>query len=337
VPDYAGGGGRRRGLGAASVLASIAAATLIALGVPEAASAQPAAPMDPTAFAVELDRLSTLVSAGEGGVVPELRVPTVWVVEAGGQRFELPALWLSHAIREARRNPATWPSRRTNILAKLNALKIEAQSLAAARAPGRSPAELSTARATLARVLARPEFKRMAQQSAVSRLRQRFSEWLLRMWDRLGGGRLGRRGTAIVFAWVAALLALGALSVWLIRLITRSDNTRRLTLTAPPARRRSARLWARDALAAADPREAARCAYRAAVSALEEEGAWRPDDTRTPREYLRLLPQQHRRQGLLADVTRRFEEIWYGARAATEEDRRSLLGRLKELGCLPAG
>jgi hypothetical protein len=71
------------------------------------------------------------------------------------------------------------------------------------------------------------------------------------------------------------------------------------------------------------------------LSSLEEEGALRGDETRTPREFLRLLPETHRRRGLLADVTRRFEEIWYGARHPTEEDRRSLLARLEELGCLP--
>ena len=34
----------------------------------------------------------------------------------------------------------------------------------------------------------------------------------------------------------------------------------------------------------------------AVISRLEEEGAWRLDDTRTPREYLRLLPADHRRR-----------------------------------------
>jgi hypothetical protein len=317
-------------------LAAITVAVLIALGAPVAVSAQPPAAMDLAAFATELDRLSMIVSAGEPGVVPLIRLPTVWGIETGGQRFELPARWLEHALREARRDPASWPSRRASILAQLHALKLEAGSLADARTAGRPAADISTARASLARVLAAPEFKRMARQSAMSRLRQRVSDWLLRMWERLGGGRLGRRGTAMAFAWIAALLALGTLSVWLVRLIMRPDHAQRLPLTPPPPRRRSARLWARDALAAVDAREAARCAYRAAVSALEEEGAWRPDDTRTPREHLRQLAADHRQRRLLVDVTQRFEEIWYGARDATEEDRRSLLGRLRELGCLPA-
>ena len=37
-----------------------------------------------------------------------------------------------------------------------------------------------------------------------------------------------------------------------------------------------------------------------------------------------------------AGISRRFEEIWYGARPATDDDRRTALGRLRELECLPA-
>jgi hypothetical protein len=170
----------------------------------------------------------------------------------------------------------------------------------------------------------------------MSRLRQQATAWLLRMWERLGGGRLGRRGTAVLFAWTTALLALGVLTTWLVRLVLRSDHHRRLALTAPPATHWTARRWARAAMTASDPREAARCAYRAIVCRLEEEGVWRVDDTRTPREYLRILPRDHRRLGLLRDVTRQFEEIWYGARSASEDDRRTWLARLREVGCLPA-
>lgn len=176
----------------------------------------------------------------------------------------------------------------------------------------------------------------MARENAIGRLRQRISQGLLRFWERLGGARLGSRGTAIVFAWIAVLVALSVLATWLVRLMVRPDRGRRFALSTPPSGTRSARAWAHDARAAADPREAARCAYRATVRGLEEEGAWRVDDTRTPREYLKLLPAQHRRRTLVADVTRRFEEIWFGAREATEDDRRAVLARLRELGCLRA-
>ena len=184
-------------------------------------------------------------------------------------------------------------------------------------------------------VLAGPEFTRMAQESAFARLRQRMTEWLIGLWQRLGGPRLGSRTTAILFAWIAVLVAAGALAIWLVRFLRHAERPRS-ALPAPHPARMPAGAWARQALAAADLREASRCAYRAVISGLEEEGAWRSDATRTPREYLRLLPVDHRRRPPVADVGRRFEEIWFGARTATDEDRAAALARLKEVGCLPA-
>jgi hypothetical protein len=304
------------------------AVALIAMVAP-AAAAQASASMDPAAFAAELQRISSLMTSAPQDRVPTIDVPAVWAVHAGEQRFEIPASWLRRDLEAARRDSSRWPARRVRLLAQLEALRREAESLSEARAdPG-------AARAALTRVLAGPEFKYMVQQSAMTRLRQRFTQWMLRMWERLGGDRLPGRGTALVFAWIVALSALGLLTAWLVRLIMRPAAAGGLALTPPPARRRSARAWALEARRAADPREVARCAYHAVVRSLEEDGAWRADDTRTPREYVGLLPHDHRRHGLLADVTRRFEEIWYGACAATEDDRRSLLSRLKELGCLP--
>jgi len=318
-----------------SIRVAAGVALLIALAMPAAAARSPKA-MDPAAFAAELQRLSTILSSAPPGVVPDVPVPVVWSVEAAGQRVDMPSGRLQLELEAARRDPSSWPSRRTTLLAWLDALRHETTALSAAAASPATPSDVVETRATLARVLAGPEFKRMAQESAMSRLRERLSDWIVRMWDRLGGNRLASRSNTVVFAWIVALAALAVLTTWLVRLIRRPEFRAGLALTAPSVRTRSARAWAREARAAADPREAARYAYRAAVCRLEEEGAWRADEARTPREYLGLLPRDHRCHGLLADVTRRFEEIWYGAREATEEDRRSLLIRLEELGCLPS-
>jgi hypothetical protein len=291
--------------------------------------------MSPDAFVAELERLSTDVAGGRHGEVPNVRMPSMWVIETGEQRFEMPAGWLRTEIETARRQPAQWPAKRSAILARLDALKFEAHGLVV-RLRSDPAGDRTASRDALSDVLAGPEFRQMQQQSAVSRLWEQISEMLLRAWHRLGGQRLGSRGTAILFAWLTVLVALGVLSAWLARLLLRPDRLRGPAAGAPAARVRSARAWAHDALTAPDPREATRCAYRAAVRGLEEEGAWRADPARTPREYLRLLPSDHRRRVLLSDVARRFEEIWFGARAATEDDRRAVLAWLKELGCLPA-
>jgi hypothetical protein len=290
--------------------------------------------MDPSGFAAELGRLSRIITDAPPTTVPHLDVPAVWTVEAEGQRYDMPAGWLRRDLERARSTPAEWPAQRGRILAQLAALKVEADALGAFDEP-RLRASTEKARGALSTILADPEFRHMAQKSAMDALRARVSRWLLQMWERLGGERLGRRSTTLVFAWIVAFAALAGLAVWVLRSL-RAAPVERIALSTPPLARQSARAWARAARAAADPREAARYAYRAVLSSLEEEGALRGDETRTPREFLGLLPHTHRRRGLLADVTRRFEEICYGARHPTDEDRRSLLARLEELGCLPA-
>lgn len=293
--------------------------------------------MPPDAFARMLEQLSGQIASGEPGDVPTVRIPPVWAVEADGQRFEIPAGWIEREMRLARQNPASWPARRSNLLARLGALRLEAQALAVRAGAGQGGQGVDAARVTLTDVLARPEYGQMARASAVSRLRQRVLEWLVRVWQRLGGGPLGRRGTAVALAWILSLLAITALATMVARMLMRPDGARLpLAPGGRDGRSKPSRAWAREALNAADAREAIRCAYGAVVSGLEEEGTWRRDDARTPREYGRLLPAGHRRRPLFTDVARRFEEIWFGARTATGDDRAAVLGRLKELGCLPA-
>jgi uncharacterized protein DUF4129 len=290
--------------------------------------------MDPVAFVADLQRVSAEVSGGSAGHVPVVTLPSAWIIEAGDQRIDVPAQSFRRALENARRNPSAWPAERSRILAQLAAMQDEARAFAAGTSgDARTPAG---SRDTLTTILSGAEFRQLREQSALARLRQRAAEWLLDVWDRLGGSMLGRRGTAIAFAWVAVLVTLGMLTSWLMRVILRSSPSERFGLAPAPSKRRSARAWARDAITAGDPREAMRYAYRALICGLDEEGAWRLDEARTPREYLRLLPADHRRRSPAGDVIRRFEEVWFGARVATEADRAAVVARLKELGCLPA-
>jgi hypothetical protein len=294
--------------------------------------AAPAQALSPSAFAQELQRLEAAVSDGAPGQVPDVRPPSAWTVEANGQRIDVPAAGILRSLDEARRNPSLWPARRAALLEHLRALQAEARALGTQASVADSR---GAARATLEDVLAAPEFQRLRKQSALARLRQRFSEWLLDVWEQLGGAALGRRGTATAFAWIVAIAALIVLAAAVVRLILRPAS-RSTVAPQSDGERHPARLWARKALAAADPREALRYAYTATIYGLEEEGVWSADDSRTPREYLRLLPHDHRRRRLMADLTVRFEEIWFAAREATENDRALALAGLKELGCLPA-
>ena len=289
--------------------------------------------IDLTTFENELQQLAAAIAVAPAGDLPALRarVPAAWVVRTSHGQVTAPADWITIAIDDAIKAPEAWPATRATLASRLKAMLEEVSDADSAAAP-----DVARARTSLTEILARREFAAGRRSAWMGSLRNRISEWLQRLFSRLGGDRLGRRGIAIVLAWLAVLAALAVLVSWLVRGLVRSTRGASLHLTAPFARRKSARAWALEAAAAADPREAARCGYHAALQRLEEEGAWQIDDTRTPREYLRLLPQAHARRSILSDITGRFEQIWYGARQATADDASAVIARLKDLGCLRA-
>lgn len=283
----------------------------------------------------ELARLRTALGSASVEELPGIAssIPSVWTVTADGQRIDVSTAWITGALEEARKKPGEWPARRAALSTRLDAI---AQEIARVSGSADAPPDMERSRAAAATILAREEFQRNPSENALANLRRRITDWLVSMWDRYVGNRFGTERVASAVAWVTALSALVALSWWLIASLLRSTDRAGLSLTAPAARRTSARAWAQQAAAAADPRETVRCAYRATVATLEEEGTWRHDDARTPREHLRLLPVEHRRRPLFADVSRRFEDVWFGARTPTVDDTRAMLVRLQELGWLRA-
>jgi hypothetical protein len=116
--------------------------------------------------------------------------------------------------------------------------------------------------------------------------------------------------------------------LWRARVPRRTQSS--LALEVP---RLTSAEWAARAYAAlrqGDAREAMHCGYHAVLFRLEEQGVWRVDDARTPREYVRLLPAQDARRDAFIDLTRRFEQTWYGSRAA---DGAGLIENLEAFGC----
>jgi hypothetical protein len=205
------------------------------------------------------------------------------------------------------------------------------------RQSSHSSGRMRVPRETLARILEQPEFQRGALTAWTDALQARIVKWIESLFARLVTGPVSRLALVKLLAWVAGLSALAALAWWLVRSLRRSTPTSTGRYQPAASARRSARSWARDALLAhrgGNRREAARCAYNAALTRLEEEGALRRDESRTPREYLRLLPPAHRHIGAMSDVTGRFERAWYGAATPGADDSLVLLNRLKELGCL---
>jgi hypothetical protein len=203
---------------------------------------------------------------------------------------------------------------------------------AIARADVVTDSDRAAARSAAQEILERPEFQR----TSADRLNEAIQRWITEKMDalfrRLGGNGPTVASIAKVMAWTISIAALIALAVWLFRQRRAQHATTLAGLQAPTVRLTS-REWAeraRDALRAGDAREAIRCGYHAALFRLEEQGVWRVDDARTPREYLSLLKVEDARRGPLIELTRDFEYTWYGSRPA---DGHGLLERLEVLGC----
>jgi hypothetical protein len=290
------------------------------------------APLEVAAFLEELDRLRGALDAADPTAAARLAdtLPSRWVVRVQDHVIEVPSETIVQGLRQAAVRGQK--SRRDAVRRQFAALRAEA--LDALDAPHRSRDALH---AVLREVLDRPEFQSGWASVWARSLRERVTRWLRNLWSSFGAASLGSRQIALTFAWTAALVAFMVLTVGVARMLTRATGVSALRLP-PPARERGSREWVDRALAAAragDGREAVRCAHRAAIHRLAEDGVWRLDDSRTPREYVQLLPPGHERGAPLFELTRLFEQIWYGRRLTTVDDAAGLSRRLEDLGCLP--
>ena len=194
-----------------------------------------------------------------------------------------------------------------------------------------APIDYTAARAALQDVLAHREFQRRDMTEWSDQFQRWVYDWVRYLLDTLFGTETTPASVARGLAWIIAIGALAALVVWALRMRRSPGASRPLAIAVVP--RLTSRQWtakARAALRDGDAREALRCGYHAVLFRLEEQGVWRVDDSRTPREYLSLLTPQDARHAALVDLTREFEQVWYAARPT---DGRGLLERLEVFGC----
>lgn len=309
--------------------------TLLALVVLSGAQAhQGAATFDLPGYIAELDRISGGVSTAS--TPQQARAATSgmrdrWFVTIGDQIVIVDMGWLETELAATTARPEQWARSQSRIGRRLAAMSAEA---AATETPATQPPGTA-----LAEVLSRREFQQSTSSRWLKNQQNRVSQWILQMLDRLTGSAIGSRRLAIVFAWTTSLLALSAFAFWLALTLTRRTSAAALGLDVTPLPRTAAREWALRAMAAVragDVREAVRFAYRAALSRLDEQGTWRVDESRTPREYLGLLPSDDPRHPVVSELTRQFEQICYGRRTVTGEDARLVADHLERLGCLHA-
>jgi len=258
-------------------------------------------------------------------------LPPKSFVREGAQTLEVGHSWLNSALVEF---TAAKPERRPELLRQMQ-VRLAAQQHEADAFRQTAPYPASS-RQKLAAILSQREFSRVHGPSAWDLWKQRINNWIVRWLDRIFSGvSYSPRGGEIL-VWIVIAVALCIVAIWLKRTATRriEDWPREPIPFAPSAKHW--RKWlaeARDAAQQGRWRDAIHLAYWAAISQLEQGGAWIPDRARTPREYLRALPAANRNRPELEALTRRFEMTWYGRHDAASEDFADTLVQLEKLGC----
>lgn len=232
--------------------------------------------------------------------------------------------WLRDALVSAKKAPA---QKRADAM---QAAEDHLKELAAESSGGGSSADQATfehAKQIAAGVLAGEEFRAAEGPSWLDRQIAKVEDWLERMF--FGMANVGARNPWIapLIEWICFGLAAGGLVFFVRRSLAR--QTLRIALSESAAMRgsdRDATDWARlaeERAAAKDWRDAVHCLYWAGIVSLESRQAWRPNPTRTPREYVRLLRPGSEAQRLLRDLTGRFERAWYGHGSVDEAEFRA--------------
>jgi hypothetical protein len=281
-------------------------------------------------------RIEATEASGEGRAIAS-ELPTAWHVRQGDDDYTVSSEWIAAPLRQAGTHPAEWPKTRATLIEHLTQMRDEAMSLQEGEEDSGKTEEGAVTTTTthdphaaLKEVLALSEFKQREDSRWNDEIRRRISQWITDMLDRLPSTHGATAAVSMAFAWAASIWALIALVVylWRARLPRRSITPLAIELPRPTSAEWAARAYA--ALRAGDAREAMHCGYHAVLFRLEEQGVWHVDDARTPREYVHLLPAHDARRAAFIDLTRRFEQTWYGSRAA---DGPGLIKNLEAFGC----
>ncbi len=287
--------------------------------------------LTPPEYRAELDRLSAAASQLDSSSkpVPEPlhAVPYHWQVRAGQTEFDISTEGLQSDVRryESERNVENAAAIRT----RLESLRAQIDGYE------KPPADVSASRTQLTSILARREFRDVAGPSALDRLKQRLMEFLIRVFQHFF------RSTAIptigrVFVYGLMGVALLVLLYAAYRTFWRGQEMVEVVPTDLAVSAKAWTLWLAEARAAAvkgEWRDAIHLAYWAGISFLEQQGFWKPDRARTPREYLHLLSGADEKHETLTVLTRIFELAWYARRDASEGAFSEALAQLEKLGC----
>ncbi len=255
-------------------------------------------------------------------------VPQAWAIPMPTGEYRLPSDWLLVALRRWHDHPDADARH-----ALVDVIAHRRATAAAALAP---PQDLSAARTGLDRILSDKEFAGVHGPTWLDELRaaaMSFLERLLR--NMLGSSAVPTVARGLVYALVA--LAAAILGVVIFRALRLGAMTELALDPAPAAPAAQPwQNWRADAQAAAAEgrwRDAVHFAFWCGAAFLETQGAWRPDATRTPREYVRLLPESAPAREGLGSLARQLEGVWYGTQNASAADFDRAITSLERLGC----
>jgi hypothetical protein len=286
-------------------------------------------------YGTELQRVESQVQqlAAQPQHAERLRqeLPESWAVEDGERKVSVRTDFLRSGLSEFQKSA---PQKKRRLLEELQrrlaALREQAETFAR---PGRADGAM---RARLQQILLAREFRFVRPPSPWEIWRDKLLGWLDRWLTRAFAKLPDVPGLGRIAVWIVIALAACVLAIWLYRLSRQQPAERRREVMPFAPSSKSWRAWlaeAEPAAAAGDWRNAVHLAYWGAVSYLERGGAWIPDRARTPREYLRVLAPGHPAKNVFANLTRRFEGVWYGGHAAGPAEFRATRSELEELGC----
>jgi hypothetical protein len=315
-------------------LAAPAGLIAIVLAAPAFALQQTApSPLTLDDYIARLDTLESALTGQNGRAAPPALLsqlaaglPEVWHVRASEQTFEVPTRDLSRQLR-------TWlrtrdPAGRDRLVQAVQVMRLEAARF---NDPVRDAAR---DRSRLAEVLSRPEFRGIHGPTWKERLEQRALQLLRALFLRLVPSTVPLAARLAAYALILAAIIVAALAFARLAARGTSPPPSAVEPAAPSAR--NWRAWlaqAREAASGARWRDAVHASYWCAVLFLETKGAWRGDRSRTPREYLQLLPPASEDRAAFAPLSAQFEAVWYGGRTADAGAFADAMSRLHALGC----
>lgn len=276
-------------------------------------------------------------------------LPATEKISRGGELVHVDNSWLHQAISNLKWDDGgTRSAQLSDLAARLGALERRL-SEAASQADARGSAESADARARLEQILAREEYQLEANQDSVIRgwvrkIQEAIDRFLLWLFTRSGPATAPSAGTVRLLRYAILAVTAVALLFGLTMLLRRFRLSALKRKKVEPEEAREVLGEHIDAALTADDllREAAemarkgefrlaiRRAYIALLCDLEQRGQLKLNRAKTNNDYLRELEPDAKTHRPVAQMTTRYERVWYGRGEATLEDYAGFIDRYRE-------